>query len=112
MTSFPLGIVRAVARAGIGQRKAALNSTKTANPFRETSEGAPAPAPQPQSELSEQQSISENAGKCTVSNLHAATHGSAKLDLVTTNELILKEQDQVIMAPTCVWGPLLPGPVG
>ena len=44
-TSFSLGIVHAVARAGIGQRKAALNLTKTANPFRETSEGAPAPAP-------------------------------------------------------------------
>ena len=28
----------------------------------------------------------------TVSDLHAATHGSAGLDLVTTNEFILKEQ--------------------
>ena len=45
MTSFPLGIVRTVARAGIGQRNAALNLTKTANPFRETSKRAPAPAP-------------------------------------------------------------------
>ena len=45
MTSFPLGIVRAVARAGIGQRDATLNSIKMANPFRETSEGVHAPAP-------------------------------------------------------------------
>ena len=101
-----------MARAGIGQRKAALNSTKTANPFRETSEGAPAPAPQPQSELSEQQSISGNSRKCTISDLHAATCRSAGLDLVTTKELILKEQDQVIIAPIGVWGPLPPGMVG
>ena len=33
-----------MARADIGQRNAALNLTKTANLFRETSEGAPAPA--------------------------------------------------------------------
>ena len=45
MTSFPPGIVRAVARAHIGQRNAALNLTKMANPFRETSEGVHAPAP-------------------------------------------------------------------
>ena len=45
MTSFPLGIVCSVARAGIGQRNATLNLTKTANPFRETSKGASAPAP-------------------------------------------------------------------
>ena len=45
MTSFPLGIVRAVGREDIGQRNAALNLTKMANPFRETSKGAPAPAP-------------------------------------------------------------------
>ena len=43
-----------------------------------------------------------------VSNLHAATRGSAGLDLVTTNKLILKKQDQVITAPTGVWGPLPP----
>ena len=45
MTSSPLGIVCAVARAGIGQRNATLNSIKMANPFRETSEGTPAPVP-------------------------------------------------------------------
>ena len=45
MTSFPPRIVCTVARADIGQRNAALNSTKTANPFRETSEGVPAPVP-------------------------------------------------------------------
>ena len=47
-----------------------------------------------------------------VSDLRAATRGSAGLDLVTTNELILKEQDQVIMTPTGVWGHLPPGMVG
>ena len=47
-----------------------------------------------------------------VSDLCAATLGSAGLDLVTTNELTLKEQDQVIMAPTGVWGTLPPGTVG
>ena len=45
MTSFPPGIVHAMARSDIGQRNAALNLTKTANPFRETSEGTPAPVP-------------------------------------------------------------------
>ena len=44
ITSFPLGIVCAVARAGLGQRSAPLNSTKTANPFRETPKEVPAPA--------------------------------------------------------------------
>ena len=32
--------------------------------------------------------------------------------MVTTNELILKEQDQVIIASTGVWGPLPSGTVG
>ena len=45
MTSFPLGIVRAVGREDIGQRNAALNLTKMANLFRETSEGTPTPVP-------------------------------------------------------------------
>ena len=45
MTSFPLGIVRTVARAGNGQRNATLNSTKTDYPFRETSNWASTPAP-------------------------------------------------------------------
>ena len=40
----PLGIVPTVARAGIGQRNTVLNSTKTANPFRETPKEVPAPA--------------------------------------------------------------------
>ena len=56
--------------------------------------------------------MSGNAGKCTVSDLHAATRGSTGLDLVTASELILKEQDQVIVAPTSVWGPLPSGTVG
>ena len=50
-----------------------------------------------------------DSGKCQVSNLHAATRGSAGLDLVTTSKLILKEQDEVAIAPTGVWGPLPPG---
>ena len=33
------------------------------------------------------------------------------MDLVTTKELILKEQDQVIIVPTGVWGPLPSGMV-
>ena len=48
----------------------------------------------------------------TVSNLRAATCRSPGLDLVTTNKLLLKGQDQVITTPTGVWGPLLPGTVG
>ena len=56
--------------------------------------------------------MSENSGKCTVSDLRAATRRSTGLDLVTTNELILKEQDQVIIAPTSVWGHLPSGTVG
>ena len=68
--------------------------------------------PQTQLELSEQQSSSGNSRKCTISDLHAATCRSAGLDLVTTKELILKEQDQVIIAPIGVWGPLPPGMVG
>ena len=40
-----LRIVHAVARTGIVQRNDALNLTKTANLFRETSKGAPVPAP-------------------------------------------------------------------
>ena len=62
-TSFSLGIVHAVAKADIGQGNAALNLTKVANPFRETCKGRPLQRPQPQSELSEQQSISGDAGK-------------------------------------------------
>ena len=34
------------------------------------------------------------------------------MDLVTTGQLILKEQAQVIVAPTGVWGPLPPETVG
>ena len=112
IASFPPRIVHALAKADIGQRNAALNLTKMANLFRETSGECPLQHPQPQSELSEKQSILGNAGKCTVSDLGAATRGSTGLDLVTTNKLILKEQGQVIMAPTGVWGPLPPGIVG
>ena len=111
-TSFSLGIVHAVAKADIGQGNAALNLTKVANPFRETCKGRPLQRPQPQLELSEQQSITGNSRKCTISNLGAATCGSAGLDLVTTGQLILKEQAQVIVAPTGVWGPLPSGTVG
>ena len=34
------------------------------------------------------------------------------MDLVTTQELILREQDKILIAPTGVWGPLSEGTVG
>ena len=88
MTSFPSRTVRAVARADIGQRNATLILTKTANLFRETSKGAPAPAAPTLIGAFRTAIKSGNADKCTVSDLHAATRGSAGLVLVTTNRLI------------------------
>ena len=101
-----------MARADIGQRNATLILTKTANLFRETSKGAPAPAAPTLIGAFRIAIKSGNADKCTVSDLQAATRGSPGLALVTTNEIILKEQDQIIIAMTVVWGPLPPGMIG
>ena len=109
MTSFPLGIVCTVARAGNGQRNAALNSTRTANPLGKLSRGCPLQTPI--GAFKTEINIRECREIHSFRPLCSHPRGSAGLDLVITNELILKEQDQVIIAPTGVWGPLPSGTV-
>lgn len=45
-------------------------------------------------------------GQGQVTDLQAATTGSARVDLCTTSELILKEQDHAYTIPTGVYRPL------
>lgn len=68
--------------------------------------------PKPQMESPIQLPASESAGKCRVSDLRTTSLGSTGLDLVSAHELILKEQDQIMVVPTGVWGPLPQGTVG